>query len=401
MKLVFILLDACKSKYVTENNMPYIYDMTKKGKYISKIFPSSGFCERSEIFTGLDCYESGNFTAIGYCPEKGEYPARGVIITLANALSKVYKRGAKYILRKYREKKKISMQPYYIPPKSLFQYGLTEDSKERLFNYRTIMDELDENGYTYSLQGFTSLAQTINMKIDLISFVDKMTNENIDFIPIYLGEIDVVGHKNGKEIEKIIPYLQEVDLCVKKISEIAKGRNYAVAVLGDHGMVPVIETVNIFDVLKEIKIDERQYTVFLDSTMARFWFKNIDAREKVCDALKNHLRDKGIIIDETNYAQYKIPLDVCAQSGKPIYGEIIWCANPGILIWPDYFNNPKMIDKGMHGYICTDVEEGTGFFVSSIGSEKVESSDLKDICKELCLILNCKEPNLNWSRKNE
>ena len=69
MKTIFILCDALKSLYLTQDNMPFLYSLSGKGYYIKNIIPCAGFCERSEIFSGLDAYDTGNFTAIGYLPE--------------------------------------------------------------------------------------------------------------------------------------------------------------------------------------------------------------------------------------------------------------------------------------------------------------------------------------------
>ena len=74
MKTIFVLVDALKTLYLTEDNMPFLFSLSQKSLYIKEILPCAGVCERSEIFSGLDGYDTGNFTAIGYIPEESPYP---------------------------------------------------------------------------------------------------------------------------------------------------------------------------------------------------------------------------------------------------------------------------------------------------------------------------------------
>lgn len=71
----------------------------------------------------------------------------------------------------------------------------------------------------------------------------------------------------------------------------------------------------------------------------------------IMELLVNKFSNHGIIINEGNYKDYRVPLDVISKSGKPIYGDIIWVANPGVLISPDYFHEGEIQEKGMHGYL--------------------------------------------------
>ena len=50
MKIILFLLDAYKGEYLSKSNTPFLYNLSKKGKYIENIIPSAGFCERTEIF---------------------------------------------------------------------------------------------------------------------------------------------------------------------------------------------------------------------------------------------------------------------------------------------------------------------------------------------------------------
>ena len=50
--------------YISKNQLFFIY-LKEQNLYVKKLIPSPGFCERSEIFTGLKPEKSGNFLAYG------------------------------------------------------------------------------------------------------------------------------------------------------------------------------------------------------------------------------------------------------------------------------------------------------------------------------------------------
>ena len=389
MKTVFLLLDACKTSYVNRDYMPFLYSIVKGCRSILKIKPSPGYCERSEIFTGLDCFDSGNFTAIGYDRNRGEYQ-NDYILQIAQIGRLVYKRGAKYFLQKYRNRKGILLQPYYIPPYLLKSLFLTEDGCERLRPYSTIFDILNEEGKTYCIEAFTSLSDNLGVQTQAIDVINKAINTGYDFIPVYYGVTDIIGHKYGNEIDAIKPYLSKLDREVEDIYFKCKKKGYNLCVLGDHGMVPVKKHVNIVEMIKKLKLDKGgDFYYFLDSTYARFWIQNGVKEKKL----------RKLLIDEfggiNNFYKYRIPLDIESSLGEKIYGDLVWCANPGVLIFPDFFNNPNKskMDRGMHGYLeCLD-DDSYGFYASSMDGKKQGFAYLYEVCDELCTSLDCKRPN--------
>lgn len=53
MKLVFVLVDALKSLYLTEENMPFLYNLSKKGPgTLSKLFQAQDFAKEAKFSRG-------------------------------------------------------------------------------------------------------------------------------------------------------------------------------------------------------------------------------------------------------------------------------------------------------------------------------------------------------------
>lgn len=398
MKTVFVLVDALKSLYLTEENMPFLYSLSRKSYYVRQIIPCAGYCERSEIFSGLDGYDTGNFTAVGYLPEESPYKDDGFILGVAGFCDKISSRVARKLFQIWRKKNQRRLNPYRIPFGSLKYFALTEDGQKQLKPHRDIFNSLKDSGLTYTLEGFTALSD-LGKRTNLapIDFIVSKIKKDVDFIPVYIGAIDGVGHHYGKDIEGIRPFLLEVDTQLRLIYENALQAGYAYCVLGDHGMVPVTKKVDIISAIKSTKCKlHKDYEAFYDSTLVRFWINNDNAQKAISDCLKLQFSEDGFIVDKKNSVQHRIPLDIGAMDGKAVYGDLVWCANPGVLISPDYFHSAQESENGMHGYIKVVEGHGTGLFVKfyeGVNPQVICRADSSIVCESLCELLGVPTPN--------
>lgn len=405
MKTVFILVDALKSLYLTEEDMPFLYSLSKEGYFIKQIIPCAGFCERSEIFSGLDGYDTGNFTAIGYLPERSPYKDDGLVLEFFELLKGISSRLYRRLFNHWRKKNKKLLNGYRIPPKTLTKLGLTEDGEKQQIPHREIFHVLDEKGMTYTLDGFTSLSdlgRRSNLTVSELAV--REIQKGTDFIPLYIGETDSIGHRFGNDIENIKPTLKSVDNILKEIYQLAAQSEYSFCVMGDHGMVPITKKLDVMGLVQNANCKlHKDYEVFYDSTMVRFWFYNEETKKCIYNLLKEDISEYGFLVDNKNCADYRIPLDVLSEDGKPVYGELVWCANPGVLITPDYFHSEQASENGMHGYIEVVEGHGTGLFVemySGIDPRTIENAPSSQICGELCKSLGVEQPNNSkWKRK--
>ena len=404
MKTLFILVDALKSLYLTEEDMPFLYSLSERGYYNKQIIPCAGFCERSEIFSGLDGYDTGNFTAIGYLPERSPYKDDVFILGLFELLKRTCPRVYNRLFNYWRKKNKKLLNGYRIPPKSLAKLGLTEDGGKQLIPHREIFNVLDEKGMTYTLDGFTSLSDLgRRSNLTVSELAAREIQKGTDFIPLYIGDTDSIGHRFGSDIESIKPTLKSVDNILREIYHMAAQSGYSFCVMGDHGMVPITKKLDMMNLVQKANFKlHKDYEVFYDSTMVRFWFFNEETKKCIYNLLRNEISDYGFLVDRNNCADYRIPLDVLSEEGKPVYGDLVWCANPGVLVSPDYFHSEQASENGMHGYIEVVEGHGTGLFVemySGIAPVTIENAPSSQICGELCKSLGIETPNnIEWKR---
>ncbi len=127
----------------------------------------------------------------------------------------------------------------------------------------------------------------------------------------YIGDLDVIGHKYGTKSKEIISAIKKVDINLSKMK--------FDIILSDHGMI---------DIKKTVSVPETEECM-IDSTFARYWGKKPDFDSK---------DGKWIKIEDRKY------------------GEYVFLANPGVLIFPNYWQG-KTAAKAMHGYNseCTDM----------------------------------------------
>ena len=395
MKLVLIVIDAFRYDYLSKKNTPFLFKCSENGYYIKHLIPSAGFCERSEIFTGKNPRESGFFTAIGYDPKKSEYKDNLFLNLLGKVesllinnykLHKIFRILVLWFFKKYFSNKK--MQPYNIPFKFLSNFMLTEDEFEfgsRNMSGSNLFSKLKEKGKYFSLNSFTSLGMPSNGNdIDRLELaISECIEKDLSFIPIYIGEIDAYGHKFGPLSKHLNSKLRDLDKKLEKtIDQLLQINNQTCFMfLGDHGMTTVKDTINIKSILSEIAKsltlkESRDYVFFLDSTILRLWFFNKNDEENFYNKIiaNKELMKAGIIIDNKIKDEFMLP------KNDRRYGDIAWWANPGTLIFPDFFHIGKPY-KGMHGY-NPNHSSTHGTFISfgkNMKTQSVESLHLHDI----------------------
>lgn len=372
MATVLLLLDALRHDYVNEIDTPFLYKCSKQGEYYKKVIPSYGFCERSEILTGEKPNKTGFFTAIGYDPRESPYKDIKYVPLLKfieqfipknlrvpgkehpGGVNRLYRR----FLRKVLSGDKYGMGVYNIPVEFLSKFSLTEDKIDHrnpnAFCVPSILSLLKEKRGSYNYDSFSALNLPLNGNDDdrLEKVLDAAKNKPSDLYLIYISTPDSIGHQFGPNSVELKQALTRMDYSLSKFTNEFEHAcpNTTYVYLGDHGMLPVEST---FDVKREIDIllmgqnliAGKDYVYFLDSTMVRFWFNSQIARDILEVKLRSHVKflSNGNFLDNHFLENESLPVN------DSRYGDLIWLANPGVLVFPDFFHQSSP-SKGMHGY---------------------------------------------------
>ena len=379
IKVCLVLIDALRSDYISKENTPFLYKLSKENIYYKEITQSRSFCERAEIFTGLSPEQSGYFTAIGYEPENSPYKNINKylekldyinIFLPKNRLFDIYKSQ----LNKLLKKKYKGMSAYSIPLKFIKYFSLTEDK----FDFRSnkafdgngnIFNDCKNHNINIYYDSFTALNfkqySTDDEKLQTVT--ENIENEYGLYL-VYQGIIDITGHKYGPNSNELKYELNELDKKLEKFYNkiIAKDKDCKFIFLGDHGMSSITDTIDIEKIINKIIKNKniakgKDFIYFLDSTIFRIWYFNDKTKEILQKELINNI--------DLNRSGYFVTKEIAKNEEIPFndirYGDDIWLAKIGTLIFPDFFHNSKPY-KGMHGYDVNDKSsKGTCIIVNN------------------------------------
>jgi len=162
---------------------------------------------------------------------------------------------------------------------------------------------------------------------------------------LYLCELDMVLHNCLADPVKLRERLKWYDSGLRKIFRTAQkvDPNATLTVFSDHGMTPVR---NHFDLVSKVEAMPftmpDDYLAVYDSTMARFWFFDSNAREQVTLLLQD--LNCGRILSKLELQE----LGIFFPDQR--YGELIFLLHPGWLFSRSNFNGQGWKPVGMHGY---------------------------------------------------
>lgn len=260
----------------------------------------------------------------------------------------------------------LSEVPYELLP----HFGIAESRLPTEVGYLTkptLFDVLRANGKTWLYKGQPEHI-TIRNGRQVSSLKDSLRNEDYDFIFLHVIDLDGMGHMYGPSSSEVYHTTQRIDALIEELHEILVSRYRAVntIIFSDHGMVEVEKTLDMRSELNRLPLVlGRDYLVFLDSPSVRFWFLNQKARGPITDTLE--ALDDGRILSSRDLEISRI------RFGHRKYWDLIFLANPGVLIFPNFFQAEFPI-QGMHGYE-TAYRDNQGMFLLHSTKEKITRTD--------------------------
>jgi hypothetical protein len=160
---------------------------------------------------------------------------------------------------------------------------------------------------------------------------------------LYTSMLDGLMHATGPESGAVREALAGYARRIERLCERA-GQRYEevrVFVFGDHGMAPVR---GIHDLRSELEFAGfglgGPVLYFLDSTMARFWFRSADDRRRVEEILARHTWGRVLGDEELENLGALFP--------DRRYGELIFLLEEGEILVPSFMTTRPV--RGMHGY---------------------------------------------------
>lgn len=342
-----LFLDGFSSDYLREELCPCLYDISRE-HYFSKVEPMFAFQGiGAAIYSGATPNITGVFAE--FILQRNEIVADSQLFqTLLRITDVVPNDGLcaniRHILFRIAGKNRPGISN--VIPSQLFKYFspklVKEYSEENsLGHVATIFDILKANSMSYELQRPATRSEN-----DAISnIVNRIEKRKMpDLAVIHPCSLDLIGHKFGPHSPHLRRAVERVDKLIYKIIRSVEfsPEKIITIILSDHGMSSVNYYINLLKTLDQLRLAlGNDYLVFLDSTMARFWFFNEKAEKLISETL--YALDCGQILRKHDLQNLGID-----KIGRE-YGELIFALKEGYAMFPDFFRKYRP-PKGMHGY---------------------------------------------------
>ncbi len=394
-KLIMLMIDALGYAYISKKYSPFLYRLAEDGIF-AKIEPLLAFRGiEPTIFSGL--YPDQHKIWLDYYYDPSHSPFRWTYNPFLLLLNFFVKRIPNLYFKKiltapicyttqtlknFRQFPRTTLIPWNLLKNFNIPMVKSIVEKNSIGRIQTLFDIL-RNNQKKSL--FINFPFVHNDKDTMKMFRTNISKKNsFDFYLFRFFDLDTISHKNGPNSSKFNETLKKTDYNIKEIFETFENRSddTSFLILSDHGMVKIKKILNIFACLKPLNLKiGKDYQIFLDSTLARFYTKNISIHKQIKNQLDKFPEGHFLTLKEKK--QLHIP-------NTNIYGDLIFAVNPGTLILPNFYQGTEIV-KGMHGYFPTHSNLNALFILNglNISPQKIKKKmEFIDILPTILEILN-------------
>jgi len=206
---------------------------------------------------------------------------------------------------------------------------------------RSIFDRMEEGGIPSCVYSYRELKD----KEIFEQARRDLKAGKASFFFLYLSEMDMFLHTHCGDDRLLEQRLDWYEAELRDMYQLAEQVDPQVSftILSDHGMTPVQHHHDLVREVESLGFEmPGDYLAVYDSTMARFWFFEDGARQKISEHLKT--LSCGRIVSPGELQQ----LGVYFADSR--YGEIVFLLHPGWLLSQSDFNGRGWSPVGMHGY---------------------------------------------------
>lgn len=383
--VLLILIDGLRHDYINPSDSPFLNSLADLN-IDGAVRETFAFELRPAFFAGLQPDECGVGNMYFYNPENS--PFRNIDISSGdrNIISTD--------LRKEAETSGYSLVMHHggcaeIPINLLKYFDFSEKYKTSelgaLGEHKTLFDHLRANNKKWLWIGYPGGPGAAP---EILDELETKIQGDEDFIYLHFSELDWAGHEEGPHSEKQREVLKKID---SSVSEVFKKLNSAFSevrsiVFGDHGQVEIKKHLDIEKMLSKTGLQiEKDYLYFLDSTQARFWFFNDNARNVITQLLKQIPEGRILTENDINELHFNFH--------DRRFGDLIFTVNDGIGIFPNFFQHSNPC-RGLHGYLPDVTGNLAKLIIAGLGIKKTisETVEMVGIFPTLLDLLEIEKP---------
>ena len=351
---LFIMIDACGWEIVKDD--PFLRAMAPERKKLSSVFGYSSACVPS-ILSGRWPDQHRNWCYFVYNPKNSPFKFLRPLRWLPTALTgrRIFRRWlTKLVRRQLRFEGYFDL--YNIPFEHIALYDFSEKKSPLKPNGMNrgpnIFDFLAQNRIAY----FGSDPDK-NESQNYQALLEAIQSERIDFSFSYWPGLDGLLHRVGNQSPEIPKRLRFYESWIENVLAAARGHYAEVKlyVFSDHGMANCDELLDLKSKIDALDVQmEKDYAVVYDSTMARFWFFNENARDEITRCLQKV--PQGRILPDAELKELR------AFFPDRHFGELIFLVQEGVLIVPSHMGERPI--RAMHGYHPSEKHSNAALFTN-------------------------------------
>jgi len=359
--VIFVLLDAFRHDYIGRTR--FLKDISARS-LTGQLEEPFGFCPRGAYFGGLTMAEQGYTHLFRYDPRRSVFrwtrDAAGIENeSVGKALLPGIIERAQAALPEFSA---AAINPWGIPLEwqSYFDCSEREAPWSPRAGYRSLFHQLDQAGLPW-MQISWPYAEWRGPLTSAHIAGEALAKLSTDhrFAFIHLPDLDSTGHVHGPGSRELQTSLDETDRLSEMICARALElhRDPVVVFAGDHGMLPVVRSVNAAEALTATGLRfGHDFAFFIDSTTVRCWFFTESATRIAMAALDECGGGHWVSDDEKRRWQIE---GIDARNG-----EAYFLADPGVVFSPSFFDwTGHYPPRGMHGY-APDVADNRALFLA-------------------------------------
>lgn len=337
---LFIMVDACGWEIIREDSFCKLF--APRRKRLESVFGYSSACVPS-ILSGRWPEEHRNWCYFVYDPENSPFRPLRPLRWLPEAVTsrRIFRR----LLTRF-VKRQLSFRGYFdlynIPFRYIHLFDFTEKKSPLqpggMNRGPNIFDFLVAEGIPYFVSD-PDKGEEENRDV-LIGAIEA---EAIEFAFLYWAKLDGLMHMVRNDSPEVPKKLRVYEQWIEQILAAARKhyKEIRLYVFSDHGMANCEIHLDLRARINALGLRMgRDYAAVYDSTMARFWFLQPGAREKIEKALQE-VPEGRILSDEELKALHAFFED-------RYFGELIYLVREGVLIVPSDMGARPI--RAMHGY---------------------------------------------------
>lgn len=341
---LFVFIDACGWEIIKGD--PFAREVAPNRKRLASVFGYSSACVPS-ILSGRWPSEHRNWSYFVYDPVHSPFKSLRPLRWLPEPLTsrRIFRRWLSRFI-----KARLSFRGYFDLYNIPFQYISLFDFSEKKSPLQpggmnrgpNIFDYLEERDIPYHVS-----VPERSEEANLAALMRDIQAERLDFAFLYWPGLDGLLHMVGNQSPKIPARLRGYEEWLDQLLAAAR-QHYAevrLYVFSDHGMANCDVLLDLKALIEALPVRMAEdYVVVYDSTMARFWFFNDNARRRIIECLKQV--PQGRIVPDAELEE------LGAFFPDRYFGELIFLVKEGVLIVPSHMGRRPI--RAMHGYHPSD-----------------------------------------------